>query len=165
MHFLQEWCEIKNDHFRGDAGLQFSINSTNDEHRAYMFSGSSLPLKEIAEIGKYLPDPKGRKYALNIALSTFEVDAERLRQLFSPTKFMVKITPIHETDATADNGITTHDGYVAYYPYKETEEALKQVGFDVLVFVPSLEEDMGRITCGNAILSGTEPLCEYECVA
>lgn len=26
-------------------------------------------------------------------------------------------------------------------------------GFDVLVFIPSIEEDTSRITCGNAILS------------
>ena len=37
--------------------------------------------------------------------------------------------------------------------YKEAEEALKAVGFDVIVFVPSKEEDESKITCGNAILA------------
>lgn len=30
-----------------------------------------------------------------------------------------------------------------------------------IVFVPSLDEDRGLITCGNAILSGSLPTCEY----
>jgi 23S rRNA (adenine2503-C2)-methyltransferase len=33
------------------------------------------------------------------------------------------------------------------------EEALKNEGFDVIVFIPSKEEDESRITCGNAILA------------
>lgn len=163
MHFLQEWCEIKNYNFRGDAGLQFSINSTSDEQRLDMFSGSSLSLEKISTIGKYLPDPKGRKYALNFALADeYEVDAERLLSLFSPKKFMVKVTPLHNTDSCIDNDIKTSNGYEAYTPYQDVEKRLIAVGFDVLVFVPSIDEDMGRITCGNAILSGTKPEVEHR---
>ena len=60
-HFLQEWCEIKNYNYRGAAGLQFSINSTSDEQRKFLFNGNSLPLSEIADIGRGLPDPKGAR--------------------------------------------------------------------------------------------------------
>lgn len=35
----------------------------------------------------------------------------------------------------------------------------------MLVFIASEYEDLGRITCGNAILSGTMPLCPYTEVA
>ena len=85
---LQEWTnDIKNDLFRGDAGLQLSINSTSDEQRADMFSGNTLSLEEIADIVRDLPMPKGRKYALNFALAdNYEVDAKKLRSLFSPDK-------------------------------------------------------------------------------
>ena len=55
------------------------------------------------------------------------------------------------------NHIKTTGGYDYFTPYKPAEEALKKVGFDVLVFIPSIDEDEGRITCGNAILSGTMP--------
>lgn len=30
-NFLQVWCSIKNEFYNGEAGLQFSINSTDDE--------------------------------------------------------------------------------------------------------------------------------------
>ncbi len=163
--FLAGWCFIKNNLYDGDAGLQFSINSTDEAARQMMFNGNSLSLEEISEIGKGLPDPVGRKYALNIALiDGVEVSGTKMARLFSPDKFMCKITPIHVTTATQANQIKTSEGYTSYTPYAEVEHDLKKSGFDVLVFVPSLEEDQGRITCGNAILSGTLPECDYHIV-
>lgn len=153
--YLQEWTnDIKNDCFRGDAGLQFSINSTNNQQREDMFSGSSLLLEDISEIGANLPSPKGRKYALNFALADeCEVDSGKLISMFDPEKFMIKITPLHMTTACKTNSIETTGGYEYFTPYKETEQALKEAGFDVLVFIPSLDEDESKITCGNAILA------------
>ena len=160
--FLQDWCEIKNYDCSGSAGLQFSINSTSDRQRKFLFNDNSLTLSEISEIGDELPYPEGRKYALNIALADGNiVDAARMSRLFSPDKFMVKITPIHVTGATEANNVKTTGGYTEFSPYQEVEASLKEEGFDVLVFVPSLEEDQGRITCGNAILSGSMPLCNF----
>ena len=152
--YLNDWVEIKNDVFRGDAGLQFSINTTDDKQREYLFSGNSHTLEEISKIGDMLDMPVGRKYALNFALGDdFNVDAEKLRDLFNPNKFMVKITPIHITNACKSNNIETKNGYFDYSPYRDIENKLKAAGFDVLVFIPSVEEDTSRITCGNAILS------------
>lgn len=155
--FLQEWVEIKNYDYRGCAGLQFSINSTDDAQREYLFSGNSLSLSEISEIGKLLPDPVGRKYALNFALADDTIiNADKLASLFSPHKFMIKITPLHKTNACEDNKLQTSGGYDYFTPYKDKEEALIKAGFDVIVFIPSYDEDNGLITCGNAILSGSK---------
>ena len=160
--YLNEWMEIKNYNFRGDAGLQFSINSTSDKERDDMFSGNSLSLTEISEIGKMIDFPKGRKITLNFAVADYEVNAEKLRELFSPDKFVVKLTPMHKTHTALENGIKTDGDYTTMYPYIHIEESLKKVGFDVLVFIASDYEDLGRITCGNAILSGSLPDCPYE---
>ncbi len=93
LKFLHIWCsDIKNNLYRGDAGLQFSINSTSNKQREEMFSGNSLTLEEISEIGKLLPTPKGRKYALNFALAdNYEVDADMIKFRPKPeikTKFV-----------------------------------------------------------------------------
>ena len=37
------------------------------------------------------------------------------------------------------------------------EAQFKHAGYEVLVFIASNDEDAGRITCGNATLSGTMP--------
>ena len=76
---------------------------------------------------------------------------------FDPTKFIVKLTPMHKTKTALDNDVRTCGDYTMYYPYEKHEENLRLAGYDVLVFVASREEDEGRITRGNAILSGTKP--------
>ena len=160
---LLQWCELKNNMFDGNAGLQFSINSTDDKQRDEMFGKSSLSLQEISDIGKLLPSPKGRKYAINIALADeYIINPERLKELFPIDRFMVKITPLHKTISCEENNIKTTKGYAEYTPYRPTEEALKNVGYDVLVFIPSYDEDMGRITCGNVILSGSIPETTFK---
>ena len=127
-----------------------------------MFSGNALSLVEISDMVKDLPMPIGRKYALNFALAdNYEVDAEKLRKLFNPEKCMVKITPLHVTHSCVENEIKTSDGYTSFVPYQKAETDLIKAGFDVLIFVPSSDEDGGRITCGNAILSGSMPECKY----
>lgn len=153
---ILEWCDIKNDLYNGQAGFQFSINSTCEKQRSEMFDDSQLPLSEFAKIAEKMPDPLSRKYCLNIAYSTdFEVDADVLASLFNPDKFMVKITPIHNNNACRANDIKTVGGYEEWEPYRKPEEDLKSKGFDVLVFVPSLDEEDGLVTCGNLILGGS----------
>lgn len=165
IEYLNTWCDIKNNIYCGDAGLQFSINSTDNYQRNEMFSGNSLSLEDISEIGKNLPKPEGRKYTLNFALAdNYIIDAYRLKKLFNPDKFMCKITPIHQTSSTEINNIKTTCGYGLYTPYKDAETNLKEAGFDVIVFVPSYDEDYGLITCGNAILSGSLPKTKYEVI-
>jgi len=161
--FLDIWCnDIKNNLYNGDAGLQLSINSTNESQREYMFSGNAMTLDEIAHEVCYLPKPKGRKYTLNFALADeYEINANKLSSLFSPEYFMCKITPIHKTQTSEENNIETAWGYEEYTPYERAERDLIKAGFDVIVFVPSYDEDLGMITCGNAILSGNNPKTKY----
>lgn len=156
---LLNWCSIKNGMFNGQAGLQLSINSTSDYQRGEMFSGMQMMLKDIGKIGEVLPVPLGRKYCLNFAYaSDFEIDGKKLASLFDSEKFMCKITPIHNNEACKKHKLETIGGYDSYLPYKKPEEELKKWGFDVLVFVPSMDEERGIITCGNALLGGSN-LC------
>lgn len=160
-----EWCDIKNNLYNGQAGLQFSINSTDEKQREEMFGGLSLSLEEFAKIAEKMPEPVSRKYCLNFAYSTdYIIDAEKVRKLFSPDKFMCKITPIHNNNACKENNITTVGGYDSWKPYQKPENDLKEQGFDVLVFVPSLDEEDGLVTCGNAILGGSKLKVEDQII-
>lgn len=152
--FILEWCRIKNNEYNGEAGLQFSINSTDDEQRNEQFGGMSLSLAEISTLAKKLPMPKGRKYTLNFAVTAETIlDAKRLSELFDKDKFIVKITPIHETSSAVSNGFDVTTSYTDYDVYRKFEQPLLAEGWDVIVFVPSKEEDSDRITCGNAIIT------------
>ena len=153
---ILEWCDIKNGLYNGQAGLQFSINSTDEKQRSVMYQDMQLDLDSLAVIADKMPNPIGRKYCLNFAYSSdFIIDADYLKNRFDSEKFMCKITPIHNNNACRDNDIKTISGYDSYTPYAKPENDLKEAGFDVLVFVPSMDEEEGLVTCGNVILGGS----------
>jgi 23S rRNA (adenine2503-C2)-methyltransferase len=167
--FISSWLNFKNDVMNGEAGLQLSINTTDEQARAKLFNNNSMTLNEISNLFSNVNGPirsslfnrydesvvrlKGRKIALNFALTDAPIDAQLLRKLFDPRVFLCKITPMHLTASCVENSLETSSGYDSYYPYKKVEQELKDAGFDVIVFVPSVEEDMSKITCGNAILA------------
>ncbi len=149
--FIDEWLNFKSD-VRGDAGLQISVNTTDEAIRERDFGGNAHTLEDIADMLRNVK-VVGRKIALNFALTDAPIDAGVLAKLFDSKRFMCKITPMHQTTACVKNGLWDEAGYRAFYPYEKAETELKNAGFDVIVFVPSLEEDASRITCGNAILA------------
>ena len=147
-NFIQTWCGIKNDFYGGEAGLQFSINSTNDEE-SYLTTKVIHWLLFLKWLVVYLC----RKYTLNFPVTAQTIlDAKELSRLFDKEKFIVKITPIHETASAVENGFEV-TGYSDYNVYRQFEQPLLEEGWDVIVFVPSKEEDSDRITCGNALIS------------
>ena len=132
-------------------GLQFSINTLDENDRNEMFRNRSLSLQEISDIIKELPYPKKRKYTLNFAVtSKSNLDVNLMNKYFDKEKCIVKMTPIHETVEAVDEGYEiVHDFDV----YEQFEQPLVNEGWDVIVFVPSKEEDEDRITCGNSLIA------------
>jgi 23S rRNA (adenine2503-C2)-methyltransferase len=159
--FIHNWMRIKNRVYEGNAGLQLSINSTNETERKNMFSGNAHTLFDISKIMDGVI-PFGRKITLNFAVADYEINSDVLLRYFNPEHYIIKLTPMHKTRVALDNNIKTEGDYTNYHPYKKYEEELKSAGYDVLVFIASEYEDMGRITCGNAILSGTMPEVQYQ---
>lgn len=161
VEFLHRWCEIKNNVRHGEAGLQLSINSTSEGHRSMQFDGKSLSMADISTIAAKLPMPVGRKYTLNFAVTEKTIlDAVVLDDLFDKEKFIVKITPIHQTKAAVENHYDITTTYDNYSVYTKFEQPLLALGWDVIIFVPSKEEDSDRITCGNALITRTDKAVE-----
>jgi len=154
--FIHTWMRLKNRVYHGNAGLQLSINSTSEDERAHMFNGNACTLLEIADIMRGVI-PVGRKITLNFSVADYTVDPDVLLRWFCPEWYVVKLTPMHKTLTAVNNGIKTLGDYTSPEPYMELEDKLKKAGYDVLTFIASNDEDLGRITCGNAILSGTLP--------
>ena len=159
--FIHRWMRMKTRLLRGEAGLQLSINSTDGLEREIMFGGSACSLHQIADIMRGIV-PAGRKITLNFAVADYEIDPDKLLCHFNPEDYIIKLTPMHKTAACVGAGIETPGDYTQYHSYAEDEERLKAAGYDVLVFIASEAEDLGRITCGNAILAGTKPLLPGE---
>ena len=155
--FIFDWVDTKNFYYNGEAGLQFSINSTDENQRDQQFSGKSLSLDKISNIADMILYPVGRKYTLNFAVTADTIlDPIWLTNHFDQEKFIVKITPIHKTHSAVKNNFNITTEYTDFDVYRKFEQPLVKLGWDVLVFVPSEEEDSDRITCGNALIVNKE---------
>lgn len=150
--FLHKWVKTGFEYGGEDGfGLQFSINTLNEEQRNEMFRGCSLSLTEIGGIIDWLPMPKKRKYTLNFAVtSKSNLDVDLMNKYFDKEKCIVKITPIHETVEAVNEG---YEIVTDFDVYEKFEQPLVKDGWDVIVFVPSKEEDTDRIICGNSLIA------------
>lgn len=150
--FLHDWIDTGFIYGGEDGfGLQFSINTLDEEERNKMFRNKSLSLQEISDIIKSLPMPKKRKYTLNFAVtSKCNLDVDLMNKYFNKEKCIVKITPIHETVEAVNEG---YEIVKDFDVYEKFEQPLVKDGWDVIVFVPSKEEDADRITCGNSLIA------------
>ena len=150
--FLHRWVETGFVYGGEDGfGLQFSINTLDEEDRNAMFRNRSMSLQEISDVIRELPMPKKRKYTLNFAVtSKSNLDVELMNKYFDKEKCIVKITPIHETVEAVDEG---YEIVKDFDVYEKFEQPLVDDGWDVIVFVPSKEEDADRITCGNSLIA------------
>ena len=150
--FLHRWVETGFVYGGEDGfGLQFSINTLDEDGRNAMFRNRSMSLQEISDVIRELPMPKKRKYTLNFAVtSKSNLDVELMNKYFDKEKCIVKITPIHETVEAVDEG---YEIVKDFDVYEKFEQPLVDDGWDVIVFVPSKEEDADRITCGNSLIA------------
>lgn len=150
--FLSDWVKAGYVYGGEDGyGLQFSINTLDEEKRNEMFRNMSLPLEEIGKIISELPMPKKRKYTLNFAVtSESNLDVDLMEKYFDKEKCIVKITPIHKTVEAMNEG---YEIVTDFDVYEKFEHPLVNAGWDVIVFIPSKEEDEDRITCGNALIA------------
>jgi len=64
---------IKNRLYAGNAGLQISINTTDENIRNQRFSGNACSLEEVSKIMEGII-PNGRKITLNFALTDDPID-------------------------------------------------------------------------------------------
>lgn len=151
--FLSLWIQYGNTYGGKDGyGLQFSINTLAGDDRNRMFRNASLSLWEIGDIISRLPKPTGRKYTLNFAVTPkSNLDPTLMSRYFDKDKCIVKITPIHETFEAVKHSYEIVRDFDVYERY---EKPLVAAGWQVIVFIPSKEEDSDRITCGNALIAG-----------
>lgn len=158
-NFLLNWVNTGFQYGGEDGfGLQFSINTLDENDRNVMFNNMSLSLTEIGQFIDTLPVPKKRKYTLNFAVtSKSNLSPKLMDKYFDKNKCIVKITPIHETVEAVDNG---YEIVTNFDVYEQFEKPLVDDGWDVIVFVPSAEEDADRITCGNSLIALKNKDCD-----
>ncbi len=151
--FFEELFNIKNTMYgSGRFQLQFSVHSTDEQTRDRLMPVKKWSLQEIARYGQRFVHSGDRKVTLNFALcKDIVLDVDVMSRIFSPDRFMIKITPVNPTHQAFRHGL---ESYVAADdPDREYTlcDRLSSRGFETLISIGENEENLIGSNCGQYI--------------
>ena len=152
--FFERLLEIKNTKFcERDFQLQFSLHSTDEAERDRLIPIPKWTFKKIACFGKRFFSEKGRKITLNFALIRgVPLDVDVMATYFSPEYFMVKITPVNPTYNVIKNNLESYISSDQPDRHYEIVEKLRKYGFETLISIGELEENLIGSNCGQYVM-------------
>jgi len=148
--FFDELLELKKKHFDHGFQLQFSIHSTDEKVRDWLIPHDKWSLEKIADYGGNFMGGNGRKVTLNFALSrNSPVDVAMISELFDPSRFMVKLTPVNPTENANRAGLTNSLGPDYEAGENPVVRGLRDADFEVVVSIGDLGENGIGSNCGQ----------------
>lgn len=153
--FFEDLLRIKSEKFNtGNFQLQFSIHTTDEERRNELIPVRKWSFKKIAEYGKKFYIKGDRKITLSFAVShEYPIEPVRLLEIFDPSVFLIKLTPLNPTYKTGKAGIVS-------LPQKDSIEKLpalagefKDAGYDAIISIGEPEENLIGSNCGQNLLA------------
>ncbi len=161
--FFDRLLEIQRTHYMGGHfQFQFSIHTTDAALRDQMMPVKKWGFAEMAAFGKRFYVVGERKITLNFALAEgMPVDPATMLAHFSPEIYLIKITPLNPTYKARESGLSS------YVRSSETEvdypviRALRQAGYQVILSIGHLEENLIGSNCGQYIkrhITAAEPV-------
>ena len=163
--FMERLLEIKNDKYSGGHfQFQFSIHTTDKSLRDLIIPVQKWSFSEMGAYGERFYAPGDRKITLNFALAQdMPVEPAVLLRYFDPSKFLIKITPLNPTYRAQENNLSSYiDAQVEDNGY-EIIEALKLAGYQVILSIGEVEENLIGSNCGQYIkrhLAATQPISD-----
>ncbi len=151
--FFNELTEIKNRLYSGGSfQMQFSLHTTDLDMRRRLINYPVLSFKEAASLGERFHQQGDRKIALNFAIAKgCSVDAKRLRQLFDPAIFLIKLTPLNPTEKAHANGLESQIDTFTGEGSEEITADLQDAGYRVILSLGEPEEDTIGSNCGQYV--------------
>jgi 23S rRNA (adenine2503-C2)-methyltransferase len=157
--FFERLINLKRKHFSGGRlQMQFSLHTTDERARERLVPVRTWSFARMAEFGERFIEPDDRKIALNFAAPAgYPLDPEALRNIFSPEKFLIKLTPINPTRAAESSGLVGVIDPSDPARCREIAESFRAVGYDTLVSIGELEENAIGSNCGMYAHTGVKP--------
>ncbi|MFA5794794.1 MAG: radical SAM protein [Candidatus Brocadiia bacterium] len=151
--FFERLIDIKNRLYSGDRfQLQFSINTTDPAKRQELMPHPKWTLAQIAQYGRRFHRPGDRKMTLNFAVAEgYPVDADIIRQHFSPEQFLIKITPLNPTRQVASNKLETYIQPNSIGQNNQLVSRFKKLGYDTILSIGEQEENQIGSNCGEFV--------------
>ncbi|MCX7829681.1 MAG: radical SAM protein [Acidobacteria bacterium] len=153
--WFEKLKETKDKFFsNGNFQLQFSINTTDEAQRDILMPAKKMSFNEISTFADFWLKENDRLITLNFALSKDAIfEARKIEKIFSPEKFLIKITPLNPGQKQLRNvSLLDYDGVVPSKLDKEIE-FLKKCGFKVIISIGSRKEIEIGSNCGQIAFS------------
>lgn len=151
VRFFERLLEIKHEKYGGGKfQFQFSLHTTDAGLRDRFIPVEKLDFAAMARYGERFYAPGDRKIGLNFALAQdAPVDPRVLIEHFAPEKFLIKITPLNPTYRAVENTLCSYIN--PHRPDGDTSviDALRSVGYEVIVSVGEVEENLIGSNCGQ----------------
>ncbi len=149
--FFERLLEIKNRLYAGGQfQFQFSIHTTDLALRDELVPVKKWNFAKMAAFGEHFYRKGDRKITLNFALAQEQpVDPAFLEKYFSPNIFLIKITPLNPTYRAMENNLETYLDPNADASQNEIVSALEAVGYQVIVSIGEVEENLIGSNCGQ----------------
>ena len=148
--FMQRLADIKSRLYGGGRfQMQFSIHTTDDGARRAIIPIRTWSLQRIASYGDAFHRVGDRKITLNFApVRGLPLDPNALVPLFSPERFIVKLTPINPTFAALESGLTGLIDPGAPGACKAIAARFESAGYETILSIGELEENEIGSNCG-----------------
>ncbi|MBN1214064.1 MAG: radical SAM protein [Candidatus Lokiarchaeota archaeon] len=148
--FMAELMEIKHIIYsKYQFQMQFSLHTTDEKLRDQIIPYPKWSLKEIAEYGEDFIIGKDRKITLNFAANKYNpIDKDVISELFNPKKFIIKLTPLNPTRSVIENQFQSFVNLNDLKYVKQIIDSLKDIGFETILSIGELEENLIGSNCG-----------------
>ena len=150
--FFERLLEIKNRLYSsGHFQFQFSIHTTDLALRDELVPVKKWDFAKMAAFGERFYEEGDRKVTLNFALAQGQpLDPEVLKTHFSPDVFLIKITPLNPTYRAVENNLESYiDPHEQNVNQDAVVKALEEAGYDVIVSIGEVEENLIGSNCGQ----------------
>jgi 23S rRNA (adenine2503-C2)-methyltransferase len=151
--FFERLLEIKRCRYSGgNFQFQFSLHSTDQARRDQIVPVRKWSFDQMAAYGDRFYHPGDRKLTLNFALSEGSpVEPGVLLRHFSPERYLIKITPLNPTYRAAEHSLSSYIDPHAPPDGDPLVQALRGVGYQVIVSIGEVEENRIGSNCGQYI--------------
>jgi len=150
--FFERLLSVKRELYDLSFQLQFSIHTTDERLRERLVPCRKWDFGRMAEYGARFHGGRGRKVALNFALSPdAPVDAGVLAQHFDPGRFMVKLTPVNPTENARNRGLVSSLAPGFEEGTHPVVRSLTRAGYEVVISIGEPEENALGSNCGQVV--------------
>lgn len=132
-----------------DFQLQFSLYSTDLNERDKVIPIEKESFIFLNEYGRNFYSHGKRKIVLNFPVSDKnEISGEKISLYFDNRSFIVKLTPVNPTYQSIKNKLCVD----SFERMEKIKKQLDENGFDVIVSIGELKENMVGSNCGQSVL-------------